>query len=208
MSRCSTAVTLAVLAVVAVVVGAAGAARAHDPHGIPVGAHVGYAFRSSPLADDDRTHGVAASVVVDSPPLLWGFGVRGEGLALSWPATEDVDRPLSLFGGGAALTYRFDDTAVQALASFGVVGGVVVDEGADVGDVVGAWGGTAGLLLRFPLTEAASVDARLLLPILVGDERFNVQAAAMIGLSLAPDVVIGAAMAGRSPLSLIVPGFD
>ncbi len=171
---------------------------------VPVGVQAGYAFRSAVSALDDRAHGAAAAIVVDSPPLLWGFGLRGEGLALAWPGTVKLDVPLAVFGGGAALTYLFDDTHVKAVASLGGVAGVVV-EGPDAGPT---FGGTAGLLLRFPLSEAAALDARILLPLLVGDPRFNLQAAAVIGLSLSPDVVVAGMLAGRSPLSMVLPAFE
>ncbi len=192
-------------AVFAVVVALGGSAEAKAD--VPVGLNVGYAFRSLAVegdgAADDRAHGVAASVVVDSPPLLWGFGLRGEGLALAWPGTPAVDRSLGVFGAGGALTYSFDETAVKALASFGLTGVAVVD-----GDVVTpTLAPTMGLLLRFPLTEAAAVDARVLVPFVV-DDHFGLAAAAMIGLSISPDVVVAAALDGRSPLSLIVPALD
>ncbi|MDP2344949.1 MAG: hypothetical protein Q8O67_28645 [Deltaproteobacteria bacterium] len=177
----------------------AGGARAD----VPVGANAGYAFRVSDRTVDDRNHGAAASVVVDSPPLFGGFGLRGEGLAFAWPGGALKADPLAVLGGGAALTYLFDDTAVRALASIGGMGGVVVDGDA----VVPVFGGTFGLLLRFPLGEAAAVDARLLLPLLV-DERFTLQAAALIGFSVLPDVIVAAALDGRSPFQVLLPGFD
>ena len=171
--------------------------------GVAVGVHGGYAFRVTDRSVDDRAHGAAASVVVDSPPLLWGFGLRGEALALGWPGADTATDPLALLLGGAALTYLFDDTAVRALASIGGVGGAVVDGG----EVVPAFGATIGLLIRFPLGEAVAVDARLLVPF-VADERFSMQAAALIGLSVLPDVLVAQALAGRSPLSILLPALD
>ncbi len=170
---------------------------------VPVALQGGYAFRVTDASVDDRAHGAAAAVVVDSAPLLWGFGLRGEALALAWPGTASRSDPLALLGGGAALTYLFDDTAVRALASIGGIGGVIVDGG----DVVPAFGATVGLLLRFPLGEATSLDARLVLPV-VADERFSLQAAALIGFSVLPDVLVAGALAGRSPLSLVLPGLE
>lgn len=171
--------------------------------GFPVGVEVGYVFRSVDARLDDRNHGVAAAVVVDTPPLLWGFGLRGEALTLAWPGGDVVKDPLAVFAGGAALTWKFDDTAVAALVAVGAVGGVVVE--ADVATPVVA--PTLGLLLRFPLSEALALEGRLVVPFLQ-DDRFTLQAAALIGLSISPDVVVAAALAGRSPLSLLLPAFD
>lgn len=174
-----------------------GSARAE----VPVGVDVGYAFRSVDDSDvDDRSHGVAASLVVDSPPLLWGFGLRGEGLALAWPGAQAASDPLAVVAGGGAVTYAFDDTAVSALASIGGLAGAVVEDGA--ASVVVA--PTIGLLLRFPLTDAARLEARVIVPFWQ-DDRFSLQASALLGLSISPDVVIAGALAGRSPLSLLLP---
>lgn len=179
------------------------ATPAESHRGVPVGVGVGYAFKSVNADVDDRAHGVAADVVVDSPPLLFGFGLRGEGLALAWPSTSKVPQALGVFGGGGALTWSFDETAVDALASIGGVAVAVVDGGASVV----TFAPTIGLLLRFPLTEAAHVDARVLVPFVV-DDRFGLAAAATLGISVSPDVVVQAALEGRSPLSLLLPALD
>lgn len=164
---------------------------------VPVGLGVGYAFRTTDPLVDDRAHGAAAAVVVDGPPILWGFSGRAEGLVLAWPAATVQTNPLLLTGGAASLTYQFDDTAVRALASVGAFGGVVVD-GADV---VPAFGPLIGLTLRFPVTEGVFVDARLSIPISV-EGRLPLAASAMLGLSVAPDALIESAMAGRGPAAI------
>ncbi len=173
---------------------------------VPVGAHVGYAFRSTigleaAGADvDDRNHGVGADVVVDSPPLFAGFGARGEALLLAWPARDSDDNALLVAGGGGALTYLFDEAATKAVVGLGAVGGVVV-EGDQVAPVLVP---TASLLLRFPLTKAVSIDGRLLVPFVI-DPRFSLAASAFVGVSVFPDVVVDAAIDGDSPWSLFTP---
>jgi hypothetical protein len=164
---------------------------------VPVGVAVGYAFRTTDPLVDDRAHGAAAAVVVDGPPIVWGFSGRAEGLVLAWPAETVQTSPLLLTGGAASLTYLFDDTAVRALASVGAFGGVVVD-GADV---VPAFGPLIGLTLRFPVTDGVFVDARVSIPLGV-EGRLPLAASAMLGLSVAPDALLEAAMAGRGPAAL------
>lgn len=187
--------------VVVVVIAVLGAAPLRAD--VPVGVQAGYAFR---VVDDDAVataHGAAAAVVVDTPALLWGFGLRAEGLALAWPGIVPASSPTAVFGAGASLTYLFDDTAVRALGSIGGIGGVVV-AGSDVVAVAGA---TLGLLLRFPVAAGAAIDARLVVPLL-SDQRFTVQAAALLGVTLLPDVIVGGVLTGTSPWSLVLPSFD
>lgn len=164
---------------------------------VPVGLAVGYAFRTTDPLVDDRAHGAAAAVVVDAPPLLWGFSGRAEGLVLAWPGETVQPSPLLLTGGAASLTYLFDDTAVRALASVGAFGGVVVDGD----DVVPAFGPLIGLTLRFPVTDGVFVDARLSLPLNV-EARLPLAASAMLGLSVAPDALLESALQGRGPAAI------
>ena len=161
---------------------------------VPIGLSAGYAFRPTNALVDDRAHGAAAAVVVDAPPVLWGLSARAEGLVMAWPAKATATSPLLLTGGAASLTWLFDDTAVRALASIGAHGGVVVD-----GDVVTpTFGPLVGLTLRFPVADGVFVDARLSVP-LGGGGTAPVAAAALIGLSIAPDAMWQSAREGRSP---------
>ncbi len=164
---------------------------------VPIGLAVGYAFRPTNALVDDRAHGAAAAVVVDAPPVWWGFSGRAEGLVLAWPAKATATSPLLVTGGAASLTWQFDDTAVRALASLGAYGGVLVD-----GDVVTpTFGPLVGLTLRFPVADGVFVDARLSVP-LGGDGTAPVAGAALIGVSIAPDAMWQSAREGRSPTEI------
>jgi hypothetical protein len=195
------------LATLAVVLGLSDVARAD----VPVGVAVGYAFRPAVVEDgvggeaDERNHGASASIVVDGPPLLWGFSGRLEGLVLGFsgpkvaasPQSGNENESLLVAGGGASVTYLFDDTAVAALASVGVVGAVVAD--GDVSRV--SFGPLVGLTVRFPVIDGVNIDARVSVPLLA-DPAVPLVGTAMLGLSIAPDAIIAAALRGDGPAAL------
>ncbi len=160
--------------------------------GPQISAGAGYAFRVTTPAIDDRAHGAAGHVVVDAPPLLWGFSGRAEGLLLAWPgnaplvpptAADGLPQPLPpllVTGGALSLTYLFDDTAVQALASAGVFMGAVVDGDQPTALAIGP---LVGLTLRFPVAPGFAVEGRLSVPIAI-DARLPLSASAGLGVAV------------------------
>lgn len=166
---------------------------------VPVAAHVGYAFRIADPATDDRAHSVVGGLVVDGPPLLWGFSGRAEGFVHAWPAGDARDTPLLLAGGAASATYVFDDTGTRAIAAVGAFGGAVVDGE----QVVMAWGPLAALTLRMPLTEGVFAEARLSVPLDLSGTLLPVGTAG-VGLAFAPDILLQRALRGEGPADLAV----
>lgn len=164
---------------------------------------VGYAFRAVDSVEDDRAHGGAAVVGVDVGPVAHGFGARIEAVAFGFPAREIVTQPLALVAGGPTLTYAFDDTDVLAVARLGILGGAVVD-----GRVVSpALGGDVGLLLRFRAGNASHVDADVVVPLLPGDARFGLQAAATLGVGISLDRLVVGLARGEDAGALLLPTF-
>ena len=182
-----------------------------------MGGGVGYLFRSD---EDARGHGVVGDVAVDTGS-LGPFALRLEGMAVSVGGSAAAPSPLSFFGGAASALYRLDDTAVLALAGIGPLIGTTT------GTTIGTSGATAdgdgttltaGLLasltLRFALTSAVSVEARLFAPIVFYDggwvapldgltNRWPLQAGAVVGLVFLLDALWAQAGEGRGPQDLL-----
>jgi hypothetical protein len=172
------------------------------PPGLPLGGGVGYVFRPAERGQgDDRQHGIAATAALDSPPLLWGFGLRAEGVVLSVFGTDTQPGSLVTLAGGAGITYRFDDTGVAVCAGLSPLVAAITDNDAQV--VVP--GGLGSMTMRVPLGLASSLDGRLLVVALL-DERVPLQAAATIGVSVALDRLVAGALAGIDPVALLLPG--
>lgn len=139
-------------------------ARAVD---LGVGLDAGYAFRSQA---DDRNHGAAADLFLDVPLPLWPrspLGLRAEVLTLGFAGSDTAPATLGLFAGALSLVYAFDDTDVLALAAVGPLAAAA----ADAGPLEIHAGVLASIGVRFPVAEAASVEARVLAPALLSGPR-------------------------------------
>lgn len=181
-----------------------------------LGVSAGYAFRPD---EDGRSHGGAAELYADVP-IFGPFAARASGFGLGFGATADVQAGLGLTGLGLSLVYALDETDVVALFEAGPFVGL----GGEIGEATEPpalyAGALLGLGLRFALTEVFRVEAAVRLPYVawgpagvalpppVGEDRevlFPLQVTATLGLVIAPGALVEAALAGRDPLSLLVP---
>lgn len=192
-----------------------------------IGVHGGYAFQTTVGQDvaDPRQHGGSLSVVLDGAPIWAGFSGRLEAFVDAFPAfTPAVGSPPApaaaasprlVWAASPSLTYRFDDTAVDAVASIGIAFGQLVDGPTDADVAVGvppdstitttAVGPTAGLLLRFPLTTGVAVDGRLRVEFFLGTTA--PRAVAQLGLAVDPWTLADTLVEGQAPTSALLEAF-